>query len=55
MLNLPTLDRSGSVVNVRDLDPATLVGRNIVTGRHCFGCTAGAGSSCRGAIHDTSE
>jgi radical SAM/Cys-rich protein len=27
-----------------------LAGRNIVTGRHCFGCTAGAGSSCQGSI-----
>jgi radical SAM/Cys-rich protein len=24
--------------------------RRIVVGRHCFGCTAGAGSGCRGAI-----
>ena len=24
--------------------------RRIVTGRHCFGCTAGHGSSCRGAL-----
>ncbi len=31
------------------------MGRTIVTGRHCFGCTAGAGSSCGGAIHDSSE
>lgn len=27
-----------------------LTGRKIVTGRHCFGCTAGAGSSCGGEI-----
>jgi hypothetical protein len=27
-----------------------LAGRPIVTGQHCFGCTAGAGSSCGGAI-----
>ena len=27
-----------------------LVGRRIVTGRHCFGCTAGAGSSCGGQL-----
>nr|UXE44382.1 hypothetical protein Hi04_10k_c2220_00015 [uncultured bacterium] len=27
-----------------------LEGRPIVTDRHCFGCTAGAGSSCQGAI-----
>jgi radical SAM/Cys-rich protein len=31
-------------------DPAALAGRRIVTGAHCFGCTAGAGSSCRGAL-----
>ena len=27
-----------------------LAGRRIVTGPHCFGCTAGAGSSCGGAV-----
>jgi radical SAM/Cys-rich protein len=27
-----------------------LVGRRIATGSHCFGCTAGAGSSCSGAL-----
>ncbi len=26
--------------------------RKIVTGNHCFGCTAGAGSSCAGALVD---
>ena len=24
--------------------------RNIITGQHCYGCTAGAGSSCGGAV-----
>ncbi|MEO8852827.1 MAG: DUF3641 domain-containing protein, partial [Ginsengibacter sp.] len=24
--------------------------RNIVTGQHCYGCTAGSGSSCSGAV-----
>jgi radical SAM/Cys-rich protein len=33
-----------------DLDPDSLAGRKIMTGDHCFGCTAGAGSSCGGAI-----
>lgn len=33
-----------------DLDPAALNGRGICTANHCFGCTAGAGSSCGGAI-----
>jgi len=32
------------------LDPAKLAARSIVTARHCFGCTAGAGSSCGGAV-----
>ncbi|WP_432799110.1 arsenosugar biosynthesis radical SAM (seleno)protein ArsS [Poriferisphaera sp. WC338] len=27
-----------------------LIGRHIKTGSHCFGCTAGAGSSCTGAL-----
>lgn len=35
---------------VDDLDPALLTGRPLVTGRHCFGCTAGCGSSCGGAL-----
>jgi hypothetical protein len=28
----------------------TLSGAPIATGAHCFGCTAGAGSSCGGAL-----
>lgn len=30
--------------------PAELLGRPIRTGAHCFGCTAGRGSSCSGAL-----
>ena len=33
-----------------DVDPELLENREIMTGDHCFGCTAGAGSSCGGAI-----
>ena len=33
-----------------DINPESLEDREIMTGRHCFGCTAGAGSSCGGAI-----
>ena len=32
-----------------DATPASLAGRRIAVGPHCFGCTAGAGSSCGGA------
>ncbi len=35
--------------HIRDFDLAALAAREIATGRHCFGCTAGAGSSCGGA------
>ncbi|QDU68753.1 radical SAM/Cys-rich domain protein [Engelhardtia mirabilis] len=45
----------GTPQHIDDLDPAgdslvRLRERRIVTGRHCFGCTAGAGSSCGGAL-----
>lgn len=35
--------------HIRDFDQQALEARTIVTHRHCFGCTAGAGSSCGGA------
>lgn len=36
--------------HVREFDPARFLCRTIATGPHCFGCTAGSGSSCGGAI-----
>jgi radical SAM/Cys-rich protein len=33
-----------------DVDPDKVDNREIMTGDHCFGCTAGAGSSCGGAL-----
>jgi radical SAM/Cys-rich protein len=35
---------------ITEFDPARLASRKIMTGFHCFGCTAGAGSSCGGAV-----
>jgi radical SAM/Cys-rich protein len=35
-----------------DIDPESLESREIMTGNHCFGCTAGAGSSCGGALYE---
>ena len=47
MLDLPV---HGNVPQtIFDWDHAPLDGREIVLGAHCFGCTAGAGSSCGGA------
>ena len=34
-------------------DPAQVENRQILTGDHCFGCTAGAGSSCGGALENS--
>lgn len=42
--------RHGLPQNIRDFDPDALANRLITTGQHCYGCTAGAGSGCRGAI-----
>jgi len=42
--------REGRPQNIRDFDPEALADRVIVTGQHCYGCTAGAGSGCRGTI-----
>ena len=39
----------GAPAHIRDFRLDALEGRPIITGRHCFGCTAGAGSSCGGA------
>jgi len=36
--------------HIRDFDPRRYVERRIRTGEHCFGCTAGCGSSCGGAL-----
>lgn len=47
MLEMETGD--GAPAHIADFDPERLAGRRIVTGRHCYGCTAGAGSSCGGA------
>ncbi len=47
MLDVPVAD--GAPRHIRDFDLAALEARRIVTDRHCFGCTAGAGSSCGGA------
>jgi radical SAM/Cys-rich protein len=32
------------------INPQDLAGLPVVTGDHCFGCTAGAGSGCRGSF-----
>jgi len=48
MLDLPV--SHGAPVHIRDFDPARLHHRQIVTRNHCYGCTAGSGSSCGGTV-----
>ena len=48
MLDMPV--NSGLPRHIRDFDATSFSRREICTGAHCFGCTAGAGSSCGGAL-----
>jgi len=41
---------NGAPIFLWDVDPKKIENREIMTGNHCFGCSAGAGSSCGGAI-----
>jgi radical SAM/Cys-rich protein len=47
MLELPV--NSGAPTSIFDATVSALEHRFITTGPHCFGCTAGGGSSCGGA------
>jgi radical SAM/Cys-rich protein len=48
MLDLPLA--GGRPGHIRDFDPVKLGRRPIITANHCYGCTAGSGSSCGGAV-----
>lgn len=50
MLNLPVSD--SSISHIEAFDCNKLSQRTIVTHNHCFGCTAGSGSSCQGALDE---
>lgn len=41
---------TGKAKHIADFDLEELMGRKIITNNHCYGCTAGAGSSCGGEI-----
>ena len=50
MLDLEAQGQDDTRRTIHDFDPAWFSQRSIMTGRHCFGCTAGSGSSCGGSI-----
>ena len=47
MLNLKVASK---VKHIADYNEAILQERNIIINQHCYGCTAGAGSSCQGVV-----
>ncbi|MBO6605788.1 arsenosugar biosynthesis radical SAM (seleno)protein ArsS [Psychroserpens sp.] len=47
MLELPVNSRAK---HISEFNKELLEGRNIVISQHCYGCTAGAGSSCQGEV-----
>lgn len=47
MLELPV---NSMVKHISEYKEELLEGRNIVISQHCYGCTAGAGSSCQGSV-----
>jgi len=42
--------RNGKLMTIFNIHTTNVEGRPIETANHCFGCTAGAGSSCQGAL-----
>lgn len=52
MLDMKLKGGNGSPPHVRDLPDLQLDGHGITVGEHCYGCTAGQGSSCGGALYD---
>jgi radical SAM/Cys-rich protein len=49
MLELGAAGPGGKPLSIFDFDFDAALERRIAFGEHCFGCTAGAGSSCGGA------
>ena len=50
MLGLPLQHKDQLKSHLRDLMNVDLLGNHIVVKDHCYGCTAGQGSSCGGAL-----
>ena len=50
MLGLPLKKAGQHRKHLSEIDINELTGNPIVTGDHCYGCTAGQGCSCSGAL-----
>ena len=52
MLKMPLLNEGKRKTHLVDLIDRVITNNPIVIGEHCFGCTAGQGSSCGGALEN---
>lgn len=50
MLEMPMRSMASTKSHLKDLLQTSPEGQSIVVGEHCYGCTAGQGSSCGGAL-----
>ena len=50
MLGLPLGTQDAQATHIRDLQASELEARAVAVADHCYGCTAGQGSSCGGAL-----
>ncbi len=55
MLDLPLMHDKRARVHLSEMIDAELTGNPIRVAGHCFGCTAGQGSSCGGALLEAAE
>lgn len=55
MLDLPLARGGKSRVHLSELLDADIAGNPVRVAGHCFGCTAGQGSSCGGALKEAAE
>ena len=50
LLDLPSVINKNDRTHIKDINATQLMGLPIITADHCYGCTAGQGSSCGGAL-----
>ena len=50
MIDMPLGRVNGKKPHIREFSAADFTDQPILTGNHCFACTAGTGSSCGGAL-----
>ena len=55
MLDLPLMHGDRERVHLSDLLDENIAGNEIRVAGHCYGCTAGQGSSCGGALKEAAE